>query len=107
MVKMNKYIERISKYCKYSPCVETFTKKLYVKIPSLIIPNQYLKYSCTFLILSKFIEDQIISLKEYSKITGIKYTLLIKYENELFNYLLKKINLFKFTNVSRHRSFVV
>ena len=90
--------ERLDKYSPYSKSVHVVTQDLFKQIN--FIKNDYLKYSCIYLICSKLLEDNLISLKDYSKISGIEIYFLIKYEKELFNYIYRNnINLLKFTNI--------
>jgi hypothetical protein len=74
------YKNRIKTYCDYSNYVSILSEKLFLRFPDKIIPDNFLRYACIFLVISKFMEDNLLSLYDYSLISGFKTDVLIKNE---------------------------
>ena len=102
-IPFNKYKERFKKYCEYSSSVENTTLKIYNILPEFIISDDYLRYACIFLYISKIIEDNILCLDDFCKISGFEKETIKKNEYILFSYFLLKsptyLNLPTFTGL--------
>lgn len=85
------YKQRLNKYCEYPEYLFKLTDKCIHEFPSKS-SNECIHYGVLIWFLSKFVQDKILNVKSYSRISGIKYYDLLLYEDHLFTYYLKYTN---------------
>lgn len=88
MIMNINFKDRIEFVCDYSKSVTKVTNKCIKQLPTDIINNKELLYACVFWFISKFIEDERISMDDYLTIINIKKDEFTKNESKIFNYYL-------------------
>lgn len=82
---INTYKNQLHNCCEYASIVMKLADN---KLFPTVSTNMYIQYASLYWFLSKFIEDELVSLKDYARISGVPSKEIIKHEKDLFNYYL-------------------
>lgn len=99
MLSTIEYKEQIQQFCDYSPIVkqttEIFIEKHEKQLKHKINNNDYVLFACLFWFISKIIEDELISIDDYLRVTGLNKHMLTKHEKIIFKHYINNNNDFQ------------